>query len=722
MNQLCRVYILKDSCPGSDSPILNYSAEDPEQLFFFGTMYNRWNPWRPSPLGAGVFVVKDCAGVVYSTISQEEASLLALNSSDLCTQGGQNPPADPVTPGNPTGPDTIPIITNPTPNPGNFLVSNSPQTATGGCSSFATFSFTCPAGTFSEWMTIGGSFVVGCFSGVGPLPSESYTFTLSNDPTMGIVASAPRAGPHCDAIPTGPVSFFGNWGVSLAGYHVPLAAVPSYVTSAIAAQNRVNAKALAFAQQRVAHYDYCVTQTDRMNNVGMCLNQPYASDPSPLFSLTNSSGHVHWTASGLPPGISLKQGNEVSVTDPQFNQWILVSGGRWMNLTTLAVQNTQPAGVSSGTVGTADLIGTPTQRGTFPFHVTATDVAAGTSATFTGTIKVMGFINSNPLPNGYECSVYNEPLGADGGEPDYTYSVDPTSSLPTGLSITNNILTGQVAVGTYSFKLIVRDSTGRTCSQDFTLSVTPAPAISITTATPLPNAHLIPGAAYGYLYTQALAATGGCPFPPEVSSTPYVWTLESGSLPSGITLGYYLSGQGVIQGYPNAGTVGTYNFTLRVTDSAAHTTTKAFTLTVDTDEQVVGSCVNNPANIAIGLAHQVNSYPPPTYRATANAETTHANAIDNLIANLQTNGCNCPPCSVQVDPSGNQTTITNTSSSCNVIISQSGDSGGPFTLTPGQVFNYWAYHWLAFGGPPGNHVVTFDVGGGVSMPIRYDGT
>ena len=59
-------------------------------------------------------------------------------------------------------------------------------------------------------------------------------------------------------------------------------------------------------------------------------------------------------------------------------------------------------------------------------------------------------------------------------------------------------------------------------------------------------------------YGSNVSATGG--------TTPYSWSIFSGSLPSGVTLD---SGTGLISGTP--GNFGTFNFTVRVTDSATPT-------------------------------------------------------------------------------------------------------------------------------------------------------
>jgi hypothetical protein len=68
----------------------------------------------------------------------------------------------------------------------------------------------------------------------------------------------------------------------------------------------------------------------------------------------------------------------------------------------------------------------------------------------------------------------------------------------------------------------------------------------------------LPSGTQGVAYSSSLLATGGIP--------PYVWTLNTGSLPAGLILNPY----GTITGTP-AGAIGTSSFTLTVTDSKGNT-------------------------------------------------------------------------------------------------------------------------------------------------------
>ena len=98
---------------------------------------------------------------------------------------------------------------------------------------------------------------------------------------------------------------------------------------------------------------------------------------------------------------------------------------------------------------------------------------------------------------------------------------------------------------------------GVTGSTGLTVQTTP---LSITTSS-------LPGGTLNVSYSATLAASGG--------TSPYTWSIASGSLPTGLSLA---GGTGVISGTPTA--AGTFNFTVRVTDSAnpAQTATKALSI------------------------------------------------------------------------------------------------------------------------------------------------
>ncbi|HEX5735108.1 MAG TPA: DUF4214 domain-containing protein [Blastocatellia bacterium] len=105
------------------------------------------------------------------------------------------------------------------------------------------------------------------------------------------------------------------------------------------------------------------------------------------------------------------------------------------------------------------------------------------------------------------------------------------------------------------------------------------------------------GGLVGISYSQVLLATGG--------TAPYTWSLVSGSgsLPPGLNL----STNGTITGTPT--TTGTFNFTVRVTDAASGTATKALSINVASGSTALGSqfvVQTVPTQVNPGQAFTVN--------------------------------------------------------------------------------------------------------------------
>ncbi|MCA1860774.1 putative Ig domain-containing protein [Janthinobacterium sp. HSC-3S05] len=121
---------------------------------------------------------------------------------------------------------------------------------------------------------------------------------------------------------------------------------------------------------------------------------------------------------------------------------------------------------------------------------------------------------------------------------------------------TNAVRYKNTVLSATSDTFTVRDDVG----QPIVYNVTITSAIVLSPAT-VPNAMV----AQAYP-TTTLTATGG--------AAPYTYTVSAGALPAGMSL----SGGGVLSGTPTAG--GTFNFTVRATDSLAINGTRPYTLTV----------------------------------------------------------------------------------------------------------------------------------------------
>ncbi len=223
--------------------------------------------------------------------------------------------------------------------------------------------------------------------------------------------------------------------------------------------------------------------------------------------------------------------------------WSITSGGL-------------PPGVnldpSSGVIS-----GTPTTTGTYPFTAQVTDsesppanASAPLSITVNATLSQLT-ITTTTLPSGTQNSPYNANLAATGGVTPYTWSI-VSGSLPSGLSL--NSSTGAIAgtpsgAGASNFTVKVTDSNTppATATQPLSITISPAVPLSISTTT-------LPAGTAGTAYSAPITAIGGV--------YPYTWSVISGSLPSGLTLG---SSSGVISGTPQ--NAGQSNFTVQVVDS-----------------------------------------------------------------------------------------------------------------------------------------------------------
>jgi hypothetical protein len=178
-----------------------------------------------------------------------------------------------------------------------------------------------------------------------------------------------------------------------------------------------------------------------------------------------------------------------------------------------------------------------------------------------------------PLPFGIKDQSYSTTVTATGGVLPYTWTTD---SLPPGLSLDPS--TG-VLSGTPTFcmgqtvDLYVRDAVGATASV--------TSYIDIVTRLVIANPGTLPDGETGRSYRELLWATGG--------GYPYTWSLVSGSLPEGLSVGqdegtgYW---QGLVSGTPTACEAS--SFTLQVTDYYGQTAAQGFSVTVN-DPPVVTS-------------------------------------------------------------------------------------------------------------------------------------
>ena len=226
------------------------------------------------------------------------------------------------------------------------------------------------------------------------------------------------------------------------------------------------------------------------------------------------------------------------------------------------------------TLSAAGLIsGTPTQAANPSIAVQVKD-SASPAATVTKTLSLSVVLTGGPLqittpslPDGQANVAYSATLTAIGGTKPYAWSIS-AGTLPSGLALNSSsgVISGTpTQSGAFSVTIQAKDSAGAPQTTTKALSFNVAAAVTpvqITTAS-------LSGGQANSAYGATLSASGG--------TTPYAWSITSGTLPTGLTLN---GSSGQIGGTPTQ--AGTSSFTVQVKDSTspAQTATKSLSIAI----------------------------------------------------------------------------------------------------------------------------------------------
>jgi hypothetical protein len=220
---------------------------------------------------------------------------------------------------------------------------------------------------------------------------------------------------------------------------------------------------------------------------------------------------------------------------------------------------TLPPGVTLSSAGL--LSGTPTSAGSYSFTVTATDsLSASGSQAYTLSISPATVtLTPATLPTAVRGDDYSVQIDAAGGTAPYSFSVT-NGALPAGLWLdSDGFLDGAPgATGTYTFTVTAVDANGASGSRTYTLTVD----VGTMDISPVSLAN----ANAGKTFSDVLTGIGGI--------GPYTFTVSSGNL----TPGLVLAPNGVLSGVPSH--VGTYSFTVKMTDSTGVSTSRTYAHTV----------------------------------------------------------------------------------------------------------------------------------------------
>jgi len=324
-----------------------------------------------------------------------------------------------------------------------------------------------------------------------------------------------------------------------------------------------------------------------LSSAGVLSGTPTVTGSFPIVvTVTDSNG---CTGSG-PTYTLVINCQTITVTNPAnssgavgaaFSETFSQSGG--FGTTTFSTSSTLPSGLSLN-ASTGVLSGTPTQPGTFPIVVRATDSNGcfGNGPTYTLVIACQTITVTNPANSSGTAGVaFNETFTQSGAIGTVTWS--ESGALPSG--ITFNASTGVLAgtttqVGSFPITVTATDANGCSGSSTYTLTIN-CQAITVT------NPATSSGTA-GTAFSATFTASG-------ILGTA-TWS-ETGTLPSGITLN---ASTGVLSGTPTQ--TGTFPITVTATDTNGCSGSSSYTLTIHCQTITVTNPATNSGTAGVAFS------------------------------------------------------------------------------------------------------------------------
>jgi uncharacterized protein (TIGR03437 family) len=300
--------------------------------------------------------------------------------------------------------------------------------------------------------------------------------------------------------------------------------------------------------------------------------------------------------------------------------------------------------------------GTPTQVESFDCEVMVTDAGGRTGKAMTSIRILEGISLGGPsaLPTGFVGKSYFNAFSITGPAQFPLEWTVPSGSIPSGLTLTGEgVLQGQPTTnGYFSFQILVKDATGRSATNNYSVEVLPSPKLS---------ADSLADGKRNQPYSQQLKATGGTPG--------YLYSMIGGSLPPGITL----TKTGGLSGTPTQ--PGLYKFTVEVTDTRGVADVREYSIRIS----IYGTLSVTPA--ALNFAYAADGALPTPQTISVGGSNTGlpfsliVNTADGgkwLIATPNTGTTNAT-LTVSVNPTG----LANGTYTGNVYVTSGDASNSP---------------------------------------------